>query len=87
MPTYIERGPDTKDKIFYWALGIFFLAFLVSLPFMWRDQQNYMDHLWKTQGCHMYDDDQLKNVPAKCQTYFIDHYQAQKVRLQPPEAQ
>lgn len=82
---YIEKGPDTKDKIFYWALGLFFLAFLISLPFMWRDKQAYEAKQWHDYGCQMYDDYAIKNVPAKCQADLIDHYKAQAPRLQPPD--
>lgn len=73
------------DKLFYWILGIIFVAFLISVPFMMNDASKLDAQEWRDEGCKMYDNDLLKDVPAKCQTYFIDHYQAQPARLQPPE--
>lgn len=98
MPDYIGKrpnlpepnntmygGPTALDKVFYVILGVIMVAFLISLPFMYRDKQNYEAKQWHDHGCQMYDEYMLKNVPAKCQTYFIDHYNAQQGRNQPPD--
>lgn len=72
------------DKAVMIGCILLFIAFIISLPFMIRDKQRLEAQQWHDNGCHMYDD-YVKNVPAKCQAYFIDHYQAQKARLQPPD--
>ncbi len=85
MSDYLEK-PGKYDNIMYIALGLFFLAFLVSVPFMWHDKQARLEKAWQDDGCQMYDDYLIKDVPAKCQTYFVDHYKPQQGRIQPPEA-
>lgn len=68
------------------AIGIL-LAFFACVPSMIKDQNRAEAQQWQAQGCQMYDDYKLSDVPAKCQVYFVDHYQAQPVRVQPPQAQ
>lgn len=84
--TYIEGGPTTGwEKAMYWVLGIIFVAFLISIPFMARDQEKRQAQAWHDQGCQMYDDYKPENIPAKCSTYFIDQYMPQEARKQPPD--
>ncbi len=81
----LERGPSTGDKVGYAALGLFMVAFLISVPFMIRDRNKLKQQQWQEQGCRMNDDYKPANIPAKCSSYFIDHYQPQQERVQPPE--
>ena len=79
----IGQETSTLEKVLNIALGLLFVAFLVSVPFMIRDKQARIDKAWSTKGCQMYDDAAIKNVPAKCQGDFIDHYSPQELRYQP----
>jgi len=80
--TYNE--PRKSDKIVPIICGVIFLAFLACLPAMWHDKQQREAQAWHDYGCQMYDDYKIDKVPAKCQSEFVDHYQAQQTRLQPP---
>lgn len=83
MPEYGK--PSKGDKIVPIVCGVVLLAFFACLPSMIRDEQKIQDQLWKDHGCQMYDDYKPANVPAKCSSYFIDHYQPQNSRPQPPD--
>ena len=76
--------PSFMDRAFPIAMGILMVAFLISIPFMVMDTHKRETQLWEEKGCQMYDDYTIDSVPAKCQTYFIDHYQSQPTRTQPP---
>lgn len=85
MPDYMGKPASGKEKAFYWFLGLFFVAFLISVPFMWRDKQARLEKQWQDEGCQMYDNVMAKDLPNKCANYFTDHYQPQDTRLQPPD--
>lgn len=74
------------DKAIPAFCGLLLVCALISVPFMARDNERIRQQTWKAEGCKMYDDYKVQNVPAKCQTYFVDHYKAQQQRIQPPEA-
>ncbi len=82
---YIEQGPGRGEKVFLTILAVVFISFLISVPFMWHDKQQRLEKAWRDEGCQMYDNEMVSNVPAKCQTYFVDHYKGQNQRVQPPE--
>lgn len=84
MPEYLEK-PGKADKVVPIICGFILLAFLISLPFMVRDEARIKAEKWQQQGCQMYDDERAVNVPAKCNNDFTDHYKAQTPRVQPPE--
>lgn len=81
----IEQGPSGLDKVFYFVLGTIMVAFVISIPFMARDQQRRLEQRWHDEGCQMYDDEKAGDIPAKCSQYFIDHYRSQPLRTQPPQ--
>lgn len=81
--TYNE--PKPTDKIIPIVCGVVLLAFLISVPFMIRDENARLEQQWQEQGCHMYDDRYPEKLPAKCSNQFIDHYAPQEQRVQPPE--
>lgn len=83
MSTYIGGEQSPLDKIMMWGAIVLFVAFLAYIPTMFQNKQDRLDKAWKTQGCEMYDDEKIADVPAKCQTFFIDHYAPQERRLQP----
>ncbi len=85
MPMVIESKPSKFENVMYIALGIFFVAFLISIPFMIRDKEKREAQSWQDLGCHKYDEMKAIDVPAKCSYIFTDHYKAQEMRVQPPE--
>jgi len=87
MPDYIGHEPSGIEKAMPIILGIFFLAALASIPFMHADNERARQKSWQSQGCKMYDDEKMADVPVKCLNEFVDHYKAQQQRLQPPEQQ
>lgn len=85
MGTIIEKSSSGLDKIFYLILGAIMLAFLISIPFMVRDNNRIAAQQWQVQGCEMYDSDTTTLVPPKCENTFVDHYAPQPTRPQPPQ--
>jgi hypothetical protein len=83
MPTIIEDGNDKSTKI----VGVICIALLVAtfvaLPFMISDSNKSKEQAWQEQGCQMYDEKPMESVPAKCQSFFVDHYAPQSERSQP----
>ena len=84
MATYMGGETSTLEKVMYWVLGIVFVAFLISVPFMLMDKQERLEKAWQDKGCQMYDMEKPQDVPAKCSKTFTDHYAPQDARLQPP---
>lgn len=85
MPMYLEQPPSGWEKAMYWGLGLLMVAFIISVPFMYRDKQARLEQQWQDEGCQMYDDMKGIDVPAKCSNVFTDHYQPQEQRVQPPD--
>lgn len=83
----IFSEPTKGDKLVPVVCGVILLAFFATIPSMVNDQNRRREQAWQDQGCQMYDESVLDKVPAKCQTYFVDHYQAQKLRPQPPKSE
>lgn len=82
MSTYTGKT-TTMDKVMYVGLGLLFVAFLISVPFIVADKQKRLDQEWRDKGCQMYDMDRVVNIPAKCNNDFTDHYNPQPTREQP----
>lgn len=85
--TTLESKPSKFDNVMYVVLGIVFVAFLIYVPFMIHNKQERLQKAWNDSGYQMYDDYKPADVPAKCSMYLTDHYQPQKARVQPLEAQ
>jgi len=75
--------PSPADKIVPIACGVLLLTFFAAMPFIARDANNQKERMWQNQGCQMYDNIEATKVPAKCSSYFIDHYKPQEMRNQP----
>lgn len=84
MGTIINETTNV-DKAFYWVLGLIMVAFLISVPFMVRNDNRLKVQAWQEQGCEMYDNEKPADIPAKCSQYFVDHYKPQPARTQPPQ--
>lgn len=83
--TEISGGQSTGEKVVMWFCIGFFLVFLAFIPKMAADKDKAMRQAWEDNGCQMYDEYKATDVPAKCSQYFVDAYQPQEVRVQPPD--
>lgn len=79
----IYNEPTTRDKMVPIVCGVILLAFLATVPSMINNKNKRLEQAWQEQGCQMYDNYHISEVPAKCQAHFIDHYQPQPARPQP----
>jgi hypothetical protein len=75
------------DKLTPLALIVLMLALFASVTFMVWDSNKRKEELWQADGCQMYDNYRIKNVPAKCHQHFIERYQSQEKRVQPPDVE
>lgn len=83
MPTIIEYGGDNLSKIIGWSCALLAISAFIALPFMISDSNKSKEQAWQEQGCQMYDEKPMETVPAKCQSFFVDHYAPQTERAQP----
>lgn len=83
MTTHIGGEMGVSEKIGAIALLILFISFLIYIPFMIANKQERLQQAWQTQGCQMYDDRKIADIPVKCHSEFIDHYAPQEMRKQP----
>lgn len=81
--TNLESGMGDGEKVFVGFLILLVLATFAMIPQMHADKQKQLNEQWETKGCKMYDGDKIADVPAKCQSHFIDHYSPQERRKQP----
>lgn len=79
----IEKGPSGTEKGLMIGLAVLMVAFIISIPFMVRDGNKRREELWQAHGCQMYDNYMQDKLPAKCATFFTDHYAPQERRTQP----
>lgn len=82
MTTHLETPARPLEKAFYALLAILLVATLCYAPFMYADAQRELKREWDENGCQMYDDKKIADVPAKCQSHFVDHYAPQERREQ-----
>ena len=87
MSEYMYGKPSKWDKVVPIVAGTVLLAFFAYVPTMVANKNERLEKAWQEKGCQMYDDYKPADIPAKCSSYFIDHYQAQKARIQPPESE
>lgn len=80
----IYGAPTMWDKIIPVGCLLILLVFIACLPSMVADKNRRLEQQWQSNGCRMYDDTKMSEVPAKCQQFFVDHYTAQPARTQPP---
>lgn len=81
--TTIGHEPKGLEKAMPIILGFVLLGAFISVPFMQRDNARIREQTWQSEGCKMYDNEKVADVPVKCLNEFVDHYKAQQQRTQP----
>lgn len=85
MAEYGAPQSDFWDKAVPAFCVMLLVAALISVPFMYNDSMKAKEKQWQSEGCRMYDNSKMADVPVKCLNEFTDHYKAQNQRTQPPE--